>query len=185
MMRIIAGTYRGIKLDEVFDLHTRPTTDKNKETLFNILGQFFEGGSALDLFAGTGALGIEAYSRGMEHITFVDKYPKAVETINHNLAKLKNADPSDFKIVSQDVFTFLENYPSEPFDLILIDPPYQGDFYEKVLLSIEKYNLLSNQGVIVFESEKTRMIDLRNSKLHRSREKVLGNTKFTFLSREE
>ncbi|MGD9909641.1 MAG: 16S rRNA (guanine(966)-N(2))-methyltransferase RsmD [Candidatus Izemoplasmatales bacterium] len=178
MLRIVAGQYRGIRLDEVKNIRTRPTTDKNKESLFNMLGQFFEGGKALDLFAGSGSLGFEAYSRGMEQVTFVDDFQLAIDTIEKNKSKLHDAFIEDFVILKRDVFTFLERRSSVEYDLILVDPPYHDTSYERLLTLIEKNGFLAKHGVVVFESDKTKMIDVRMSSLVKIKEKTSGNTKF-------
>src|SRR5699024_11846585 len=88
-MRVIAGTHRGRLLKAVPGDTTRPTTDKIKEAVFHMLGPFFQGGTCIDLFAGRGALGIEALSRGIDHAIFIDKSPKAIHTINRNLKVLQ------------------------------------------------------------------------------------------------
>src|SRR5690625_6876170 len=90
-MRVIAGSHKGRKLKSVPGKQTRPTSDKVKETVFHTIGPFFTGGKCLDLFAGSGSLGIEALSRGMEQAIFIDQYPKAVQTIKRNL-QLLNID---------------------------------------------------------------------------------------------
>lgn len=184
VLRIIAGQYRGIRLDEVKNIRTRPTTDKNKEMIFNMLGQFFEGGKALDLFAGSGSLGFEAYSRGIDQVTFVDHYAKAIETIEKNKLKFKDAYLEDFIILKRDAFTFLEREAPMSYDLILIDPPYQEPVYEKILHLVEKNHFLSEHGILVFESDKNKMIDTRMSSLVKIKEKISGNTKFHIFTKE-
>src|SRR5690625_944768 len=87
-MRIISGTNRGLKLKAVPGKNTRPTSDKVKESLFNMIGPYFSGGTCLDLFAGSGSLGLEAISRGIEHATFIDKNGLAIKTIHDNIHKL-------------------------------------------------------------------------------------------------
>ncbi|EPC74922.1 hypothetical protein Lpp126_10033, partial [Lacticaseibacillus paracasei subsp. paracasei Lpp126] len=88
-MRVISGAFRGLRLTAVAGNQTRPTADKVKESMFNMLGPYFDGGQALDLYAGTGALGIEAVSRGMVHATLVDRQYAAIKTIKTNLALTK------------------------------------------------------------------------------------------------
>ncbi len=185
MLRIIAGTYRGIKLEEVKDILTRPTTDKNKETLFNMIGQFFDGGKALDLFAGSGALGFEAYSRGIEQVTFVDQFQKAINTIEKNASKFKGAYKEDFVILKRDAFTFLEQKSNKTYDLIFVDPPYQDTNYEKLLLLIEQNNYLSSKGILIFESDKAKIIDTRLTRFIKYKERIVGNSKFHFFEKGE
>ncbi|MDD3477710.1 MAG: 16S rRNA (guanine(966)-N(2))-methyltransferase RsmD [Candidatus Izemoplasmatales bacterium] len=185
MLRVIAGLHRGIRLDEVANGFTRPTTDKNKETLFNILGQYFDGGKALDLFAGSGALGIEAFSRGMEVVVFLDKEKEAIRVIKNNLERLKNPDTENCVVLERDAITYLERPCVEPFDLILVDPPYESGLYPKVLSLIEKNHYLKDDGILVFESDANLMIDTRLTSFVKYRERKSGNTKFHFFQKGE
>ena len=104
-MRVIAGEHNGRQLPPVPNRLTRPTTDKVKEALFQIIGPFFEGGQALDLFAGSGGLGIEALSRGLDHCVFVDKHPKAIQTIYENLKSLNIEEQAE--VFRTDAFLFV------------------------------------------------------------------------------
>lgn len=108
-MRIISGKYKGHPLVEFKADHIRPTTDRVKETLFNKLMFELEGTKVLDLFSGTGNLGIEALSRGAREVTFVEKHPKSLEILKKNLAKLK-IPAVDYKIINMDVLSYLKKY---------------------------------------------------------------------------
>lgn len=182
-MRIVAGIYRGIRLDEVENKTTRPTTDKNKEMLFNILGQFFDGGRALDLFSGSGALGIEALSRGIKEVTFVEHDPLAVSTIKKNLSRLKDLD-CKMNVIKQDVLSYIKGCTSIPYDLILVDPPYHLEVVEELLSIISTNKLLSIEGILVLEADKNRVIHSPIEDLKIFRERITGNTKFFFIRRE-
>src|SRR5687767_11065649 len=123
-MRIIAGTARGIRLARV-PRNVRPTADRVRESVFNSLGQFFDGGDVLDLYAGTGALGIEALSRGCERAVFVEKDGRAVATIRENLRRAGVVDKGE--VFRDDVGRALDRMLTEGrvFNLIFVDPPYR------------------------------------------------------------
>lgn len=152
-MRVIAGIHKGRQLKAVPGKSTRPTTDKVKEAVFQILGPFFNGGQALDLFAGSGSLGLEALSRGMETCIFVDKHPKAVQTIKENVSMLKLED--NVEIFRADAFRALTAAAKRElrFDLIFLDPPYNKVNYEELLELIEKEHLLHVDGIIYCEHD--------------------------------
>src|SRR6266699_3404559 len=124
-MRVIAGKYRGRKLKSPPSLETRPTSDRLRETLFNILAPRIEGVRFLDLCAGSGAVGIEALSRGAEHVTFVDQSRRMCELIETNLGSL-NVDKHEIEILTGEVLAFLGSYAkkkTDVFDIIFFDPP--------------------------------------------------------------
>lgn len=138
-MRVISGKYRGHRLVSFQASHLRPTTDRVKETLFNKWMSHVDGARVLDLFAGTGNLGIEALSRGAECVEFVDKNDKSLRILRENLAKLKI--DQGIKVTKMDVLQFLKG-SHLPFDLILIDPPFTQVMADTVL------NLLSGSSVL-------------------------------------
>lgn len=123
-MRVVAGEYRGRKLSAVPGMATRPTTDKVKEAVFNIIGPYFDGGTSLDLYAGSGGLSIEGVSRGIERAVLVDRQLAAIKTIKKNIATTKHED--QFVVLKQDATRALHMLQSkgEHFDLIYLDPPY-------------------------------------------------------------
>ncbi len=133
-MRVIAGSAKGIKLQAVPGGGTRPISDRVKEALFNILGNAVVDSHVLDLFAGTGSVGIEALSRGAEQVVFVEKHPKAIATIRDNLRRTRLQDGA--RVTRTDVFTFLAGDPA-PFDLIYIAPPQNQGLWKKALLALE------------------------------------------------
>ncbi|MDT8337538.1 MAG: 16S rRNA (guanine(966)-N(2))-methyltransferase RsmD [Candidatus Izemoplasmatales bacterium] len=183
MLRVISGIYKSRKLKEVKTDSTRPTTDKNKEVLFNTLGQFFEGGKAVDLFAGTGALGIEALSRGFQTCDFIENSFQAVKIIKENLVNLDiKSDVGN--VFKQDVFKFLET-TSNRYDLIIADPPYKLDCYEDLLNIITSRQLLCDNGIIVLESENTLSLPRSYQDLIVFKEKELGYSKFTLYKKGE
>lgn len=152
-MRVIAGDLGGRKLKSVSGNETRPTSDKIKESLFQMLGPFFNGGICLDLFAGSGSLGIEAISRGMERACLVDKQRQAISTIYHNIKTLKIEEQTE--VLRMDAFQALRAFYKQKknFNLILVDPPYQTVDYLKLLKEIITYNVLADNGIIYCEHD--------------------------------
>jgi len=150
-MRIIAGDLKGRMIKAVPGKETRPTSDKIKEAIFHKLGPYFREGTCLDLFAGSGSLGIEAISRGMEKATFVDNTNQANQTIRHNLNQLSIKEKCDvYRMDAFRALSFLAR-KAKKYDLILVDPPYEKISYEKVLSTIEKLDLLSDIGKVYVE----------------------------------
>ena len=149
-MRVISGKARGLKLTSPAGSDTRPTLDRVKEAIFSMLLPYLSGASVLDLFAGSGALGIEALSRGADKAVFVDKSNEAVKCIKKNLTAAKVEDFSTVLMSSSE--SYLMDC-TEKFDIIFIDPPYAEGLYENILSLIEKYNILAESGIIVVESD--------------------------------
>ena len=148
-MRIISGSARGRKLREPQGLDTRPTTDKVKESLFNIIQFELEGRRVLDLFAGTGQLGLEALSRGAEHCTFVDQRREAAALVKENVKLCRFEGQA--RVVQGESQAFLRAC-GEKFDVIFLDPPYQTNLLEQCIEKITRFDILREHGVIVCES---------------------------------
>lgn len=150
-MRVIAGTARSMPLKTVKGLDTRPTTDKTKETLFNILQTDVPGSRFLDLFSGSGAIAIEALSRGADHAVLVEQNPKAAECIKENLVFTKVADRAE--VQKCDVLTALNRMEGQkPFDIIFMDPPYDQELEHQVLTYLAHSTLADEYTVIVVEA---------------------------------
>ena len=147
-MRVITGSARGCRLKELEGMETRPTTDRVKEGLFNIIQFDIEGRKVLDLFAGTGQLGIECLSRGAASAVFVDRRADAVKLIRENLKATRLSDKA--RVVSGDSMEFLKSL-RESFDLIFLDPPYEAGLLEPAIAHIAKFDILSPHGIIVAE----------------------------------
>ena len=147
-MRVITGSARGCRLKELEGMETRPTTDRVKEGLFNIIQFDIEGRKVLDLFAGTGQLGIECLSRGAASAVFVDRRTDAVKLIRENLKATQLSDKA--RVVSGDSMEFLKSL-RESFDLIFLDPPYEAGLLEPAIAHIAKFDILSPHGIIVAE----------------------------------
>ena len=150
-MRVIAGTARRLLLKTPDGKDTRPTTDRIKETLFNMLMPYLSGAVFVDLFAGSGGIGIEALSRGAAHASFVEQSKKAMICIRENLAYTKLADRAD--VYETDVLNALSRMEGrKTFDYIFMDPPYNQLLEKKVLQYLSASSLLSEDGLIVVEA---------------------------------
>ena len=152
MMRVISGVCKGRPLKAVQGMTTRPTTDKVKESLFNIIGPYFDGGMVLDLFSGSGSLGLEALSRGMEKGIFVEKDPKALQVIKANIQACNMEEESE--VLRSDALRSIKALGGRglSFDLILMDPPYKiANTIPAILNEIEENHLLSEDGLIICE----------------------------------
>lgn len=147
-MRVITGTARGRRLKELEGMETRPTTDRVKEGLFSIIQFDIEGRRVLDLFAGTGQLGIECLSRGAASAVFVDRRTDAVKLIRENLKATELTDRAT--VVSGDSMEYLKGQ-REKFDLIFLDPPYAAELLEAAISHIVKFDILAPHGIIVAE----------------------------------
>ena len=147
-MRVITGSARGRRLKELEGMETRPTTSKVKEGLFSIIQFDIEGRRVLDLFAGTGQLGIEALSRGAKSATFVDAGEPACRLIKENLKRTRLE--TDGKVVRSDYMEFL-NRCREQYNIIFLDPPYAEVFLENALKKITEIDILASGGIIVAE----------------------------------
>ncbi len=155
-MRIISGEFGGRRLKAVPGQNTRPTTDKIKESLFNILGGYFDGGVMLDMYSGSGAVAIEAVSRGMERAFLFENNRLAQKTIEQNIEITKS--PEQFHLKRQNVKQGLKTIASdpafEPFELVFMDPPYRLQEIVKDIEQLQELNLVSPDCVIVCEVDK-------------------------------
>lgn len=154
-MRIIAGTYGGRPLKALAGNNTRPTSDRLKETVFNIIGPYFKGGNVLDLYAGSGALGIEAVSRGMDSAILVDSNPAAIRVIKENIEVTKEAFKFEtLKAQAHYALTTLASR-NEKFKLVFLDPPYDEETVETDIQLLVERDLLAEVALIVCEVGKT------------------------------
>ena len=147
-MRVITGKARGVQLKTPDGMLTRPTTDRVKEALFSVIHFDLPGARVLDLFGGTGQLGIEALSRGAKSAVFVDSREDACRLIRENLKRTKLE--ADAKVVRSDYLDYLKRC-RESFDIILLDPPYAEVFLENALKCITEIDILQSGGIIVAE----------------------------------
>lgn len=148
-MRVITGTAKGRRLKELEGMETRPTTDRVKESMFSIIQFELEGRRVLDLFGGTGQLGIEALSRGAEHCVFVDLRREAVQLIRDNLVHTELSEKAE--VVQSDYLAYLTR-SKETFDVIFLDPPYGEEIIKKALQTITRIDKVSENGIIICEN---------------------------------
>ncbi len=167
-MRIISGKYKGRKIKALDIMDVRPTSDKVRGALFNILGEKIRNSSFLDLYAGSGAVGIEALSRGAKNVYFVEDDFKVFKLIQENIANLKIKE--DYEI--------LKDFPKQKkFDIIFLDPPYtKADI--KDLELINENNLLADNGIIIFEHDK--ILNFKSACFELFYEKKYGKTLLSF-----
>ena len=175
-MRVITGSARGVQLLTPEGEQTRPTTDRVKEALFSIIQFEIEGRSVLDLFAGTGQLGIEALSRGAKDAVFVDNRSDAVKLIRENLRKTKFLDQGT--VFTGDYATFLQT-TKQKFDLIFLDPPYAESFLENALKRISAIDIVKDGGIIICERPVEKVLSQELSGFTRSKDYRYGKTVIT------
>lgn len=152
-MRVISGKSRGKKLVSLEGDNTRPTLDRVKEALFNKIQFNIQDANVLDLFAGSGALGIETLSRGAKEVVFCDKVPEAIKVIKQNITNTNNLDNSI--IINKDYNEVLEDMSKQnkKFDIIFLDPPYKTNLAIESLQKIIMSNLLTEDGIIIIETD--------------------------------
>lgn len=193
-MRVIAGTYRSRRLQALRGLAMRPSSDRLRETLFNILGAVVEGAVFLDLFAGSGAVGIEALSRGARQGIFVEKHPAAAALLRRNLDSLgiavnnrpfgpSGGFPGSAEILALDVGTALDRLVARGLhaDVVFADPPYAAsNAYESVLNALGDSQLLLPDGCAIFEHNRRRALPAVAGLLERTRIVQQGDTVLSF-----
>jgi 16S rRNA (guanine966-N2)-methyltransferase len=177
-VRVIAGALKGRKLEAPDWEGLRPTSDRLRETLFNILAPRITGARVLDGYAGTGAVGIEALSRGAAHVTFVEQDRRAAALIAANLEKCRIA--GGYAIIQTTVLQAIDRLRSEPaFDVILLDPPYASDFHEALP---HLGDIVKRDGVVVLEHAKRSEPPPAAGRLARVRSVKSGDSALTFYS---
>ncbi|MGM9629053.1 MAG: 16S rRNA (guanine(966)-N(2))-methyltransferase RsmD [Faecousia sp.] len=175
-MRVITGKARGVQLKTPEGMLTRPTTDRVKEALFSIINFDIPGAKVLDLFGGTGQLGIEALSRGAKSAVFVDAREEACKLIRENLKRTKLEQ--DAKVVRSDYLDYLERC-REKFSVIFLDPPYAEVFLENALNRITEIDILQSDGIIVTERPLGKELPWELEGYTRSRDYKYGKTLLT------
>ncbi|MEN6350132.1 MAG: 16S rRNA (guanine(966)-N(2))-methyltransferase RsmD [Syntrophomonas sp.] len=176
-MRIIAGRAKGRRLKAPPGLNTRPLTNMIKESLFNVLGAGIEGSSFLDLFAGSGSVGIEALSRNARLVIFVDKGAEAVRTIKDNLNNCGFTEGNE--VYRNDVFKAIEILQKRglKFDFIYVDPPFSNEaIFEKVIIALDKAKILSNQGITIIRTRRKKDLPVALSSINKYRVNNYGES---------
>lgn len=177
-MRVITGSARGVRLKTPDGMLTRPTAEKVKEALFSMIQFEIEGRRVLDLFAGTGQLGIEALSRGAQNCVFVDERSDAVKLVQENLRRARLEDRAE--VVRSDYLAYL-SAARKRFDLIFLDPPYAEKFLENSLRKISEIDILSMGGIIICERPTEKAILCRFPGYSVSKDYRYGKTYLTVL----
>lgn len=176
MMRVVAGERKGMPLKAITGNTTRPTTDKVKEAIFNMIGPFFNGGIALDLFAGSGGLGIEALSRGMDKAIFVEKDARAYQTLLENIKKCRYEE--HVETFRTDAKRAIKGFLKRDIvlDMVFLDPPYhQKEYYELVNVLVEN-NKIHDSGIILCEHAKEIQLPDHFGKFLLDRQETYGGT---------
>lgn len=175
-MRVIAGAAKGRPLKAVPGMNTRPTTDKVKEAIFSMIGPYFDGGFALDLFAGTGGLGIEAWSRGAERVVFVDKEKTSVDVVRGNVQAAGMSEHAE--IYRNDAERALKALARRGirFRLVFLDPPYRITKMDQVMEQLDELRLLEDDAVIVVEHDAGHAYPERLAHFTRTRAAQYGDT---------
>jgi 16S rRNA (guanine966-N2)-methyltransferase len=175
-MRVISGKLRGTPLKAVPGKGTRPTTDKVKEALFSMIGPYFDGGIALDLFAGTGGLGIEALSRGMERAIFVDLEPSSINIVRDNIRTCRLEERSE--VYRNEATRALKALGKRgmKLDVIFIDPPYRFDFIENSVQLLCELSLPATKAILVAEQPVARVLPERLSGFQCRKRAEYGDT---------
>lgn len=183
-VRVISGSARGLKLNTPGDDRVRPTTDRVKESMFNIVQDWAYDSQVLDLFAGSGALGIEALSRGASQAVFCDNSLDSIKIIKSNIEKARVADRS--QIVSGDFKRCLRDMEAknQSFDMIFVDPPYYEGLFEEVLDTIRSCKILKKDGIVIVEHDAKKPIGQVEG-LEVYKEKKYGITMLTFYCLED
>ena len=180
-MRVITGKARGIQLKTPDGMQTRPTADRVKEALFSIINFDIPGAKVLDLFGGTGQLGIEALSRGAARAVFVDAREDACRIIRENLRRTRLEEQS--AVVRSDYLDYLRRC-KERFDIILLDPPYAEVFLENALKCITEIDILQTGGIIVTERPLGKELLCEFDGFTRSKDYKYGNTLLTLYRKD-
>ena len=184
MLRVIGGTARGVPLKSPDTKNTRPTLDRTKESLFNILMPYIPDTKVLDLFSGSGSLGIEALSRGAEKAVFVDQSKKCRDIIIENIKKTKMEERS--KVMTLDVYKAIKLLGNEKakFDIVFLDPPYNMNFIAKTIQNIEEFDIIAEEGIVVCEHHINEQAPEQVGSLTKVRIKEYGETLYSFYIRK-
>jgi 16S rRNA (guanine(966)-N(2))-methyltransferase RsmD len=177
-MRVITGSARGRRLKTPENEAIRPTTDNVKESVFNIIQFDIEGRRVLDLFAGTGQLGIECLSRGAREVVFVDQSREAVKLVKENLKACGMQAP----VIQSDALSYLKGCGK--FDLIFLDPPYDSELYEPALNQVRSVDILSDGGIIVCEARREKQLPSLAEPYRKNKEYRYGKVKICIYKKE-
>ena len=181
-LRVVAGVQKGRQLKQPVSPGLRPTSARVKEALFSIIADLVPNAQVLDLYAGTGALGLEALSRGAQEVVFVENQESSINVLRENIQDCSLTEC--YTIITEDVETFLTN-PSSPydtttFDLVFADPPYEISNLESLLSKLDAAQRVTRNGVVVLEHFKKTSLPLQTGRLQQSRQSRYGDTMLSF-----
>ena len=179
-LRIVAGKWRSRLLDIADVPGLRPTSERIRETLFNWLSPRLHGARCLDLFAGTGALGLEALSRGAAEAVFVEQSARAVRTLQSNIAML---DAEGASVKQADAFAYLESRPAPPFDIVFLDPPFAADSLDELCRLLQQQDLLANDALVYLEQDRSRPEVELPEQWRLLKNKTAGNVRYMLAQR--
>lgn len=157
-MRIIAGKHKSRILNTLPGMNTRPMTDRMKESIFNTIGPYFEGGKVLDLFGGSGALSLEAISRGISEAFICDNFTDAVKVISSNVVALK--EEKNVHVLKMDYKQALKRFSKDKFDLVFLDPPYRLNIINEIVEELLSNNMLNDDCIIVCQYVRGNLKDI-------------------------
>lgn len=180
-MRIVGGKFRSRVIKAPNGMNTRPTSDKVKESMFNIINQKIFNAKCLDLFAGSGNLGLEAISRGANYVYFVDHNKNSINIIKENIKTL-NVE-SQCKVFPLDYLVALKNI-NDCFDIIFLDPPYRYDILNNILKIVEEKNMINEFSIIIYESDKEHQLNDGNFINYTLKKYIYGDTVLNFLTKK-
>jgi len=179
-LRIVAGKWRSRLLDIADVAGLRPTSERIRETLFNWLAPGIHGKRCLDLFAGTGALGLEALSRGAGEVVFVEMAPRAVRTLEQNIETL---DAEGATVLQQDATDFLGAAQQEPFDVVFLDPPFAEDVLGELCRLIEEQEFLADEALVYLEQDRAKEMAVLPDNWRVLKNKTAGNVRYMLARR--
>ncbi|WP_042160375.1 16S rRNA (guanine(966)-N(2))-methyltransferase RsmD [Paenibacillus gorillae] len=178
-MRVIAGAAKGRTLKAVPGMNTRPTTDKVKEAIFSMIGPYFDGGVALDLFAGTGGLGIEAWSRGVERTIFIDREKISIDIIRHNTEMARMGSAAEiYRNDAERAIKLLEKR-GVVFKLVFLDPPYKMTQMDELMTDLAQRSMLEEDAIIVVEHDAAHLYPEHIEQFEQLKQSKYGDTAVT------
>lgn len=182
-MRILSGQFKGKNLSAGQDLSIRPTTNRIKEIIFSVLGDYYFDKWILDLFSGSGSLGFEAISRGAKGVTFIEKAKSSIDILKLNLSNL-SLNSKCVKVINADVLDYIYQEKSE-FQLILADPPFKYPEMQRLVDSICQNQILAMEGVLMLHHEIDNPIKLNTERYEVMKQKKVGRSLISFIVRED
>lgn len=182
-MRIAAGQFKGKKLSAGRDLSIRPITNRLKEIIFSVLNDFFYERNVLDLFSGSGSLGLEALSRGASHVTFVEKEGSSIRVLRNNIETLK-IDQNLIQVNNSDVIKYLGD-SNNKYNLILSDPPFKYALLQQMVNQIFTDNIIEQNGLLVVHHEIDNLLDKENVPYLLLKQKKIGRSLLSFIVKEK